>query len=121
MKKERFRTLHLPKLDLLNPTIESNLFKMTEELGEICTEVGKHRGLSGEVVATFVESEEVVLNNIAQETLDLIQACTTMLNLLETSYGVDIAENYKEHLYKLAKKKKYVSEDILDILEEDMN
>ena len=29
MKSEKFRTLNFPKLDLLSPSIESNLFKMT--------------------------------------------------------------------------------------------
>lgn len=114
MNDEKFRTLHFPKLDLLNPTIESNLFKMTEELGEVCAEVGKHRGLNGEIIQVSKEEYEV-LNAIAKETLDVMQSCSTMLNLLESMYGVDVDFNYKQHVEKLVKRK-YVSEDILNLI-----
>ena len=115
MNDEKFRTLHFPKLDLLNPTIESNLFKMTEELGEVCAEVGKHRGLNGETIQVSKEEHEV-LNAIAKETLDVMQSCSTMLNLLESMYGVDVDSNYKQHVEKLVKRK-YVSEDILNLIQ----
>lgn len=114
MKNEKFRTLNFPKLDLLSPSIESNLFKMTEELGEVCAEVGKHRGLNGETIQVSKEEYEV-LNAIAKETLDVMQSCSTMLNLLESMYGVDIDSNYKEHVEKLVERK-YVSEEILDLI-----
>lgn len=41
------KTLSLPKLNQLSPTLESTALKLMEETGELAQVIGKYRGLSG--------------------------------------------------------------------------
>ncbi|MFY9322764.1 MAG: MazG-like family protein, partial [Syntrophomonadaceae bacterium] len=45
------KTLSLPRLNRLTPTLESTALKLMEETGELAQAIGKYRGLSGEKVS----------------------------------------------------------------------
>lgn len=99
------KTLSLPKLNQLNPTLESTALKLMEETGELAQVIGKFRGLSGENV---VMDEETALKEIARELLDVAQTAVTMMFVMEEHYGVNIELMLKEHCEKL-KRKGYLS------------
>lgn len=92
------KTLSLPKLNQLNPTLESTALKLMEEAGELAQAIGKFRGLSGEKVNM---PEEEVLRQIARELLDVAQTAVTMMFVMEDNYGINIDELLKEHVDKL--------------------
>lgn len=95
------KTLSLPKLNMLNPTLESTALKLMEEAGELAQAIGKFRGLSGEKVSM---PEEDVLRQIAKELLDVAQTAVTMMFVMEDNYGINIDELLKEHVDKLKRK-----------------
>ncbi|NLB88127.1 MAG: nucleotide pyrophosphohydrolase [Syntrophomonadaceae bacterium] len=95
------KTLSLPKLNQLNPTLESTALKLMEETGELAQVIGKFRGLSGENV---VMDEETALKEIARELLDVAQTAVTMMFVMEEHYGVNIELMLKEHCEKLKNK-----------------
>lgn len=95
------KTLSLPKLNKLTPTLESTTLKLMEETGELAQVIGKFRGLSGE---SIVMDEEVVLIEIAKELLDVAQTAVTMMFVMEEYYGVNIDLMLKEHCEKLERK-----------------
>jgi NTP pyrophosphatase (non-canonical NTP hydrolase) len=96
-----YREIRLPKLNGLTPNLEGTLLKLAEELGELCREAGKHRGMSGEI--NSLPQEEVVAN-IAAELLDVAQTAVSMMYVLEEHYNVDIDNALKIHLEKLTRK-----------------
>ncbi|SHG93214.1 MazG nucleotide pyrophosphohydrolase domain-containing protein [Thermosyntropha lipolytica DSM 11003] len=95
------KTLSLPKLNKLDPTLESTALKLMEEAGELAQAIGKFRGLSGEKVCM---SEEEALRRIARELLDVAQTAVTMMFVMEDHYGINIEELLKEHVDKLKRK-----------------
>jgi len=95
------KTLALPKLDGLTPTLESTALKLQEEAGELAEAIGKFRALSGE---RRDRSEDAVMVHIGQELLDVAQTAITMMFVLEEQYGADVPELLREHLNKLARK-----------------
>ncbi|CFX02856.1 NTP pyrophosphohydrolase MazG, putative catalytic core [Syntrophomonas zehnderi OL-4] len=95
------KTLSLPKLNQLNPTLESTALKLMEEAGELAQCIGKYRGLSGENVHM---SESQVIEEIAKELLDVAQTAVTMMFVLEESYGINIGELLNNHWKKLESK-----------------
>lgn len=95
------KTLSLPKLNQLNPTLESTALKLMEETGELAQVIGKFRGLSGE---NIVMDEETVVKEIARELLDVAQTAVTMMFVMEEHYGVNIELMLKEHCEKLKRK-----------------
>lgn len=99
------KTLSLPRLNQLNPTLESTTLKLMEETGELAQVIGKYRGLSGE---NIVMDEETVIREIARELLDVAQTAVTMMFVMEEYYGVNIDVMLQEHWEKL-KKKGYLS------------
>lgn len=104
-KTNEFKTLSLPKLDNLNPTLESTALKLMEETGELAQIIGKFRGLSGE---RETKNEKVIIEAIARELLDVAQTAVTMMFVLEEEYGVSIDIALKQHINKL-RQKKYMS------------
>jgi len=52
------KTLSLPRLNQLNPTLESTALKLMEEAGELAQAIGKFRGMNGEKAA--LPKEEVI-------------------------------------------------------------
>jgi NTP pyrophosphatase (non-canonical NTP hydrolase) len=95
------KNLALPRLNQLNPTLESTALKLMEEAGELAQCIGKYRGLSGEVVQM---DEAAVVEEIAKELLDVAQTAVTMMFVMEERFGIDISELLQEHLEKLCRK-----------------
>lgn len=102
MKKHlKFKTISLPKLDGLSPSLESTALKVAEEQGELARAIGKFRGISGEKVSM---TQKEVLDEIAKELLDVAQTTISMCFVLEEEYGVDIDQKIEEHIQKLINK-----------------
>ena len=95
------KTLSLPRLNLLNPTLESTALKLMEEAGELAQCIGKFRGLSGEVVQM---DEETIIKEIARELLDVAQTAVTMMFVMEEQFDVSIDEMLQNHWSKLCRK-----------------
>ncbi|MGE5707212.1 MAG: MazG-like family protein [Bacteroidota bacterium] len=96
------RTLQLPRLNGLTPTLESTALKLMEEAGELAQAIGKSRGLSGEAAASSDTDE--VFGRIASELLDVAQTAVTMMYVLEEQHGVDVQQALFEHVDKLRRK-----------------
>jgi NTP pyrophosphatase (non-canonical NTP hydrolase) len=100
------KTIELPRLDALQPTLESTLLKIVEESGELAravlaflpyeklraAEIGELRGA------------KAALAEVSGELLDVAQTCVTMVFVLEEKYAVNLADMLKCHLEKLAAK-----------------
>jgi len=95
------KILSLPRLNQLNPTLESTALKLMEEAGELAQCIGKYRGLSGEMVKM---DEETVVEEIAKELLDVAQTAVTMMFVMEERFGLDIEDLIQKHLEKLIQK-----------------
>lgn len=95
------KTLSLPKLNQLNPTLESTALKLMEEAGELAQAIGKYRGLSGEKVEM---DEDTVVKEIAWELLDVAQTAVTMMFVMEEQFAIDIESLLQEHQQKLQNK-----------------
>lgn len=95
------KILSLPRLDQLNPTLESTALKLMEEAGELAQCIGKYRGLSGETVNM---DEETVVEEIAKELLDVAQTAVTMMFVMEEKFGIDIQDLIQKHVDKLLQK-----------------
>ena len=95
------KTITLPRLNRLNPTLESTALKIMEESGELAQAIGKFRGLNGEDLR--VEEAEV-MKLVAQELMDVAQTAVTMMFVLEEQYGIDIEKILEEHVAKLRQK-----------------
>lgn len=100
-KKLKFKTISLPKLNGLSPSLESTALKVAEEQGELARAIGKFRGINGEKVSM---SQKEVLDEIAKELLDVAQTTISMCFVLEEEYGVDIDQKIDEHIKKLMDK-----------------
>ncbi len=95
------KTIALPRLNNLKPSLESTALKLMEEAGELSANIGKFRGLSGEKV--LMESHEVA-RSISRELLDVAQTAITMMFVLEEQHNIDIDVALQEHVEKLIKK-----------------
>ncbi len=95
------KTIALPRLNKLTPTLESTALKLMEEAGELAQAIGKFRGLSGE---QQVLAEEQVINLILRELLDVAQTAVSLLFVLEEKYGADIGTALERHIQKLIEK-----------------
>ncbi|MDB2865220.1 nucleotide pyrophosphohydrolase [Clostridioides difficile] len=97
----KLKTISLPELNNLDPTLESTFIKMGEEQGELAECIGKFRNLSGE----NNDLDEVdIIKKTAKELMDVAQACVTMMFKLEEQYGINLDEIRKEHIKKLEKR-----------------
>lgn len=95
------KTISLPRLAKLTPTLESTMLKITEEVGELAQVIGKFRGLSGEK-ERLAEAE--VVRAIVSELLDVAQTATSMMFVIEDLYGIDMSEEMERHVDKLQRK-----------------
>ena len=95
------KILSLPRLNQLNPTLESTALKLMEEAGELAQCIGKYRGLSGETVKL---DETLVVEEIAKELLDVAQTAVTMMFVMEDQFGIDVEAMVQKHLEKLLRK-----------------
>lgn len=97
----RSKTVTLPRLNRLSPSLESTALKIMEESGELAQAIGKFRGLSGERL--HVEEAEA-MQMVAQELVDVAQTAVTMMFVLEEQYGIDLDKILEDHIQKLHKK-----------------
>lgn len=95
------KEISLPRLNRLQPTLESTVLKLLEEAGELAQAVGKFRGLNGEKVELPAEE---VLRRITRELLDVAQTTVSMMFVLEEQYDIDLGEALEQHLQKLVEK-----------------
>ncbi len=95
------KTLSLPRLNGLKPTMESTALKLMEEAGELAQCIGKYRGLSGEAIQM---EENHIIEEIARELLDVAQTAVTMMFVLEDNYHIDVEEMLQKHVEKLDRK-----------------
>ncbi len=95
------KILSLPRLNQLNPTLESTALKLMEEAGELAQCIGKFRGLSGETIRL---DETTVVEEIAKELLDVAQTAVTMMFVMEDQFGIDIELMVQRHVEKLIHK-----------------
>lgn len=95
------KTLSLPRLNCLSPSLESTALKLMEEAGELAQVIGKFRGLSGEKI---IYSERQLAEEIAKELLDVAQTAVTMMFVMEEAYGINIEQMLKQHFDKLKEK-----------------
>lgn len=100
MTTQNMKTITLPRLNKLTPTLESTALKLMEEAGELAQVIGKFRNLSGE----RNEVDNSVMEMIASELADTAQTCITMMYVLEEKYGVNIDKVLDEHISKLVQK-----------------
>lgn len=94
------KTISLPRLNGLQPTLESTALKLMEEAGELAEAIGKFRSLSGERVpegASFYDA-------IGLELLDVAQTAVTMMFVLEEQHQVDLRGVMRQHIQKLIAK-----------------
>lgn len=106
MNGQQFKVISLPKLNNLQPTIESTALKLMEEAGELAQAIGKFRGLNGERIDM---EEKVVVEKICTELLDVAQVAVSMMFVLEEIYGIDIDSKVNQHIKKL-KAKGYIKD-----------
>lgn len=92
------KTISLPRLNNLTPTLESTTLKLMEESGELAQAIGKLRGMSGE------KPDQSWLDSTVRELLDVAQTAVSMMFVLEEHYGVDIEKARKDHIAKLKAK-----------------
>ncbi len=95
------KTIALPRLNNLRPTLESTALKLMEEAGELSEAIGKFRALSGERAAL---EERDVAWIVCRELLDVAQTAITMLFVLEEQYRVDVEAALRAHVQKLLDK-----------------
>lgn len=96
-----FKQISLPKLNNLQPRLESTCLKLMEEAGELAQAIGKFRGMNGEKVDL---DEREVVELISKELLDVAQVAVSMMFVLEEEYGINIKEKVDDHIEKLVKK-----------------
>lgn len=92
------KTISLPRLAQLTPTLESTMLKIMEEVGELAQVIGKFRGLSGERERL---PDEDVVRAIVAELLDVAQTATSMMFVIEDLYGIDMSAEMERHVEKL--------------------
>ena len=97
----KYKTLGLPKLNNLTPTVKSTLIKAMDELGELAHVIGKFSNMSGE---TNVIEQEELLSKLCSELLDVSQTTVSLMFVLEEKYGIDITKKVNKHIKKLIKK-----------------
>jgi len=95
------KTVTLPRLNRLNPSLEGTALKIMEESGELAQAIGKFRGLSGEQQRL---EEGEAMQMVARELVDVAQTAVTMMFVLEEQYGIDLEGILKEHIIKLRQK-----------------
>ncbi|NLL51193.1 MAG: nucleotide pyrophosphohydrolase [Peptococcaceae bacterium] len=101
MEKNISKTITLPRLNKLSPSLESTALKIMEESGELAQAIGKFRGLNGEQLEV---KESEAMQMVARELIDVAQTAVTMMFVLEEQYGIDLAKILEDHVRKLREK-----------------
>ncbi len=99
----KLKTISLPYLNSISPTIESTALKLSEEQGELCRAIGKFRGMSGERDGIKLPVDEAY-KEITKELLDVAQTAITMILVLEKQHEINVERYIDEHIEKLIHK-----------------
>lgn len=95
------KTVALPRLNNLQPSLESTALKLMEEAGELGAAISRVRGLNS-MRPTGTPDE--MASDMARELLDVAQTAITMMFVLEEQYNLDIDTVLHEHIEKLIRK-----------------
>jgi len=95
------KTIALPRLNNLSPTLEMTALKLMEEAGELGAAIRTFRGLEGYGGAV---PDDAALVRVARELLDVAQTAVTMMYVLEEQHGVDLETALRNHIDKLLAK-----------------
>ncbi|MBI9014378.1 MAG: MazG-like family protein [Clostridiales bacterium] len=101
MNLTEYKMISLPKLNNLQPGLESTCLKLMEEAGELAQVIGKFRGLNGE---REVLDQHKLVEKISEELLDVAQVAVSMMFVLENEYNINIHDKLDEHIEKLIRK-----------------
>lgn len=96
------KTIALPQLNNLRPSLESTAIKLMEETGELGAAIARFKGYSG--TQQLDKSRPELAKDCALELLDVAQTAITMMFVLEEQYGVDVETAVTEHIQKLINK-----------------
>lgn len=97
----KYKSIALPRLNNLQPTIESTALKLMEETGELAQAIGKYRGMSGE---SKIYDEHEVMEKICSELLDVAQTAVSLMFVLEEKHDMNIGAALEKHVQKLIDK-----------------
>jgi NTP pyrophosphatase (non-canonical NTP hydrolase) len=100
------KTIHLPKLNQLQPTLDSTLLKLMEEAGELARAVLRFLPYDDRSVTALKVNDggNGMLKEVAAELLDVAQTCVTMLFVMEEIHGIQVERMIAGHLIKLQAK-----------------
>jgi len=98
----RTKTIALPHLNKIRPSIESTAIKLMEETGELAAAIARFRGYGGVQVGNRDHRE--LANDCARELLDVAQTAITMMFVLQEQYDIDVETVVAEHVQKLIDK-----------------
>ncbi len=98
----RTKTIALPRLNQIRPSVETTAIKLMEETGELAAAIAKFKGYGGVQVDTRDRRE--LAKDCARELLDVAQTAITMMFVLEEQYGIDVETVVSEHIEKLIQK-----------------
>lgn len=96
------KTIALPQLNKLHPSVESTAIKLMEETGELAAAIARFKGYGGIQIDTRDRRE--LAKDCARELLDVAQTAITMMFVLEEQYGIDVETVVSEHVEKLISK-----------------
>jgi len=96
------KTIALPKLNKIQPTVESTAIKLMEETGELAAAIAKFKGYGGVQIGNRDHKE--LAGDCARELLDVAQTAITLMFVLEEQYGIDVEAVVSEHVQKLINK-----------------
>ncbi|QRN84999.1 MazG-like family protein [Clostridia bacterium] len=95
------KTISLPRLNNLSPTLESTALKLMEEAGELAQAIGKFRCMNGEKACY---SKQETVDMMSKELLDVAQTAVSMMFVLEQEFDINIDKEVEEHIAKLVRK-----------------
>jgi NTP pyrophosphatase (non-canonical NTP hydrolase) len=98
----RTKTIALPQLNNIRPSVESTAIKLMEETGELAAAIARFKGYGGIQIGTSDRRE--LARDCASELLDVAQTAITMMFVLEEQYGIDVETVVTEHVQKLIDK-----------------
>ena len=103
----QIKQLALPRLNGIQPTLESTVIKLSEEVGELARLIGKGQRMSGESYSDTSDIQREWLMEVVGELLDVAQTTITMAFKLEEEYDISLEDGMENHINKL-KHKKYI-------------
>lgn len=91
------KTIALPRLNNIHPTIDSTALKLMEETGELGSTILRWHQAGD-------PSPSSHLAQIGRDLMDVAQTAVTMIYVLEEQYGMDLKNALTEHIDKLLHK-----------------